>query len=56
MIKITYHSDKECRKGCHPVTYTDLTATDAVNLLTELEGVIKYIQENNTEVVTEYPL
>ena len=21
-MKITYHSDKDCRKGCHPVTYT----------------------------------
>lgn len=24
MIKITYHSDKDCRKGCHPLTYTDV--------------------------------
>lgn len=23
MIKITYHTDENCRKGCHPVTYTD---------------------------------
>ena len=61
-IKATENGEIEIRlsdsEDCYCPTWdsSDLTATDAVNLLTELEGVMKYIQEKNTEVVTEYPL
>lgn len=35
---------------------TNLTTTDAINLLRELESVIKHVQSTNEKVVTEYPL
>mgnify|MGYP006988881065 FL=1 len=43
-------------EGCYHTEWdlSDLTTTDAIKLLTELENVIEDVQNNNTEIVTEY--
>ena len=51
-IEIRLSNTEDCY--CPVWDLSDLTATDAMNLLDELEAVVEYIQETEKEVVTEY--
>ena len=51
-IEIRLSDTEDCY--CPVWDLSDLSATDAMYLLTELEAVAKYIEETGEEVKTEY--